>query len=387
MSKIQISPNPLGSGIVTLAAPNTASNVTLTLPAVTAELITNSSGVLNIGSGQIYKDASGNVGIGRVPNYKIDAYTSGTGSPAVASSNDNIVTILQSSGSSQGNIGTITSHPLVLLAANAERVRIDTFGNVGLGTASPGARIAVESSADLIGSFNGTAANGGYMVWRTSGTTIADIGTAQNCFGAGGNDTFAINGRGARSLLFGTNDQERMRIDSSGNLLVGTTSSVFNESGFRAMPIGSGSSMLLNVSNTGGGLALALNTTADTNIAQFYRSGSSVGTISVTTSATAYNTSSDYRLKENVAPMTGALQTVAALKPVTYTWKADGSDGQGFIAHELQAVVPDCVTGEKDAVDKDGKPQYQGVDTSFLVATLVSAIQELTARLEVLENK
>ena len=75
--------------------------------------------------------------------------------------------------------------------------------------------------------------------------------------------------------------------------------------------------------------------------------------------------------------MQNALATVAQLNPVTYTWKADGSDGQGFIAHELQAVVPDCVTGEKDAVDADGNPVYQGIDTSFLVATLVAAIQEL----------
>jgi hypothetical protein len=77
--------------------------------------------------------------------------------------------------------------------------------------------------------------------------------------------------------------------------------------------------------------------------------------------------------------MTGALATVSQLKPVTYSWKADGSDGQGFIAHELQAVVPDCVTGEKDAVDAEGKPVHQGIDTSFLVATLTAAIQELKA--------
>jgi hypothetical protein len=71
----------------------------------------------------------------------------------------------------------------------------------------------------------------------------------------------------------------------------------------------------------------------------------------------------------------------------------DGSDGQGFIAHELQAVVPDCVTGEKDAVDEEGKPVYQGIDTSFLVATLTAAIQELkatvdaqAARIAALEN-
>jgi hypothetical protein len=80
--------------------------------------------------------------------------------------------------------------------------------------------------------------------------------------------------------------------------------------------------------------------------------------------------------------MTGALATVAKLKPVTYNWKVDGSNGQGFIAHELAEVVPDCVTGEKDAVDTEGNPQYQGIDTSFLVATLTAAIQELKSDLD-----
>jgi len=77
--------------------------------------------------------------------------------------------------------------------------------------------------------------------------------------------------------------------------------------------------------------------------------------------------------------MTGALAKVALLKPVTYKWNCDGSDSQGFIAHELAEVVPDCVSGEKDAVDADGNPKYQGIDTSFLVATLTSAIQEQQA--------
>jgi hypothetical protein len=83
--------------------------------------------------------------------------------------------------------------------------------------------------------------------------------------------------------------------------------------------------------------------------------------------------------------MIGALDKVVQLKPCTYKWKVDGSDGQGFIAHELQEVVPDCVTGEKDAMetytDDDGNEQTrikpQGIDTSFLVATLTAAIQEL----------
>jgi hypothetical protein len=121
---------------------------------------------------------------------------------------------------------------------------------------------------------------------------------------------------------------------------------------------------------------------------------SQVGAITSSTSATTYSTSSDYRLKENIAPMTGALTKVALLKPVTYKWKIDGSDGQGFIAHELKEVIPDAVVGSKDAVDADGNPRHQMVDTSFLVATLTAAIQELkaindtlTARIVALEAK
>jgi len=95
------------------------------------------------------------------------------------------------------------------------------------------------------------------------------------------------------------------------------------------------------------------------------------------------------------------LAKVALLKPCTYKWNADGSDGEGFIAHELAEVVPQCVTGSKDGVDAEGSPKYQGMDTSFLVATLTAAIQEqqalitaqqaalesLTTRLTALESK
>lgn len=124
------------------------------------------------------------------------------------------------------------------------------------------------------------------------------------------------------------------------------------------------------------------------------RAGSLVGSISSSGSTTAYNTSSDYRLKENVQPMVGALDKIALLKPSTYTWKLDGSEGEGFIAHELQEIFPQAVTGIKDAVNEDGSIEPQGIDTSFLVATLTAAIQEqqalienLTTRLAALENK
>ena len=117
-------------------------------------------------------------------------------------------------------------------------------------------------------------------------------------------------------------------------------------------------------------------------MATFYYNGSAVGNISTNGTTTAYNTSSDYRLKENVQLMVGALAKVSQLKPCTYTWKSNGSAGEGFIAHELAEVCPDAVHGDKDAVDEDGNPVYQGIDTSFLVATLTAAIQELNAKFE-----
>jgi hypothetical protein len=85
--------------------------------------------------------------------------------------------------------------------------------------------------------------------------------------------------------------------------------------------------------------------------------------------------------------MQNALSRVAALKPCTYTWKADGSDGEGFIAHELQAVCPEAVSGEKDAVNEDGSIKPQGIDTSFLVATLTAGLQEAVAMIEELKAK
>ena len=129
-------------------------------------------------------------------------------------------------------------------------------------------------------------------------------------------------------------------------------------------------------------LKLGTTTTSSTTLQSFWNPNGAVGAISTSGSSTTYSTSSDYRLKNTVAPMTGALAKVAQLKPVTYKWNADGSDGEGFIAHELAEVVPDAVTGAKDAVDADGNPVYQGIDTSFLVATLTAAIQELKAEFD-----
>jgi hypothetical protein len=238
-----------------------------------------------------------------------------------------------------------------------EKMRINSDGNVGIGQ-SPLTKLQVRQTTN--------ETSGGISVVSVDGASASVISELND----GG-------------MTFRNTGAERMRIDTSGNLLVGQTSWSFASNGTQIAANG----RIYNTSNTDYNLELAGSTSARI---RFYTSaggsGTTVGSITVSGSATTYATSSDYRLKENVAPMTGALATVAALKPVTYTWKADGSDGQGFIAHELQAVVPDCVTGTKDAVDKDGNPQYQGVDTSFLVATLVAAIQELKYEVDALKG-
>ena len=176
-------------------------------------------------------------------------------------------------------------------------------------------------------------------------------------------------------IVFRTSATERARITSGGDFLVGTTtasSSLTN--GFNAV-------------QTTGATYISVGHSSGTGSGSWYSSfslnGTQIGVISQNgTTGVTYSTTSDYRLKENVQPMQGALATVAQLKPVTYTWKADGSAGQGFIAHELAEVVPDAVTGEKDAVNEDGSIKPQGIDTSFLVATLTAAIQELNAKVE-----
>jgi hypothetical protein len=177
------------------------------------------------------------------------------------------------------------------------------------------------------------------------------------------------------SLIFwdsGSN-AERARIDSSGNLLVGTTSAV------TSAPAKIG---ILYAGASQFGIGIKTSDNSGSAIYFVNSSGTGVGNIALTSTNTAYNTSSDYRLKNTIAPMTGALAKVALLKPCTYKWNVDGSDGEGFIAHELAEIMPNAVTGDKDAVDAEGNPKYQGIDTSFLVATLTAAIQELKAEFD-----
>jgi len=180
-----------------------------------------------------------------------------------------------------------------------------------------------------------------------------------------------------------------MTLDASGVLLVGTTTApnvgaATTSSGFSINGSGNNAYIASKIDN--GTCGYFRRDGTDGAALNFYKANSAVGNISVTASACTFNSTSDYRLKESVQLLTGGLARVSALKPSIYKWKADGSNGEGFIAHELAEVVPAAVSGEKDALNEDGSIKPQGVDMSRVVPILVAAIQELASEVNALKK-
>jgi hypothetical protein len=257
--------------------------------------------------------------------------------------------------SSRGN------YPLIFETNGSERARIDSSGNLLVGT----------TSTSNITGWSGSA-TGQVIQGATPVLAIVDSDDTANFvtwLANSGGITYLYN-KANNALIFGTNNTERARIDSGGNLLVRCTSAGFvNDDG---TSIETGAIVQRHINGTASG----------TGYTFFIYNGSMIGSIIQSgTSAVTYNTSSDYRLKNTIAPMTGALDKVALLKPCTYKWNVDGSDGQGFIAHELQEVYPDAVTGEKDA------EQMQGVDYGKITPLLTAALQEAIAEIQSLKAR
>lgn len=293
----------------------------------------------------------------------------------------------------------------------SDRVTIDSSGRVGIGTSTPSQKLDVSGA--------------GARIYLNDANEDIDMNSTADgqlrLDGSGYAGAIALNTDGmniytnasSRGIIFGTNETERMRIDTSGNVLVGTTSNNFN-TGLSGVRLEADGSIVARSDNINYFLK------EGTGTLQQFRyfssgtdtSGTTVGSITITTSSTSYNTSSDYRLKENVIGITDGIERVKQLNPSRFNFIADADTTvDGFIAHEAQTVVPEAVTGEKDAMrdeeyevtpavlDDDGNvvteavmgtrsvPDYQGIDQAKLVPLLTAALQEAIAKIETLETQ
>jgi hypothetical protein len=334
--------------------------------------------------------------------------------PAVAGSNTLVLPTGAGSanqflknGSTAGSLGWSS-----LVEDSSNRLLVGTSSARSTQTLGTNYQALIEKAGDYAGfSIFGNKANnqGTYVVLgKSRGTTVGavDAVVANDFLGyIGFEGTDGTNAIRAADIFAavdgtpGTNDMpgrlvfsttadgassptERVRIDSSGNLLIGGTYATWLANYVGAI-YGKGGSprLVLGRSDASDGTSRAC--------AVFTNSANNgVGSISVSSTATAYNTSSDYRLKENIIAVADGITRLQQLKPSRFNFKADSSHTvDGFIAHEVQAVVPEAVTGTKDAVDADGNPEYQGIDQSKLVPLLTAALQEAIAKIESLEAR
>jgi hypothetical protein len=336
-------------------------------------------------------DASQNVGIGASPSYKLDVAGSNVRSRVYDTSTGyGIGQYSNSTGSlfvgKDSAAGTLTgtanaalvygtgAYPLVMLTNDTERMRIDSSGNVGIGTSSPATKLQVSGTS---GSLNAriNAGNTGLDITNNDSTGVVNLATTP--LGGGGKVM-------SFTMYNGSSSAEAMRIDSSGTLLVGQTGNPATSSVVIKVATGTGNGVNAQItSNTGTSYPWS-----NYNVGATY-----VGGITCTSSATGFATSSDIRLKKNIENASSAIDKVLSAQVVSHDWINDDSHVEfGFVAQDLENIIPQAVIKGTDKEDGSMDIPW-GVDYSKIVPLLVKSIQEqqvlitdLTTRLAVLEG-
>jgi len=317
-------------------------------------------------------DSSGNVGIGTSSPQQL--LTIGSHSTVTTAGNLGVrtdssghaITILEDGSAGAGTdeswqLGVNSSGDLGFFDSQGTTAKVtflDNSGNVGIGTSSPSSKLSI----------HGSAGDAYLSQTNTSNSQRLEIGNAYSLITGGSGSVSAI--ASDNTLAFATSDTERMRIDSSGNVLVGSTSS--NAIGIPSVEVGG--------SNGNGLITVRRNTTSLASQILFKNPNGYVGQIQTSGLSTSYVTSSDQRLKENIADADDAGSKIDAIQVRQYDWKADGShQDYGMIAQELLEVAPEAVSVPEDS------EEMMGVDYSKLVPMLVKEIQSLRARVNALE--
>jgi len=358
--------NGATSGSVELDVPAAVgSDLQLTLPATAGEIVVkDSSGRVGIGSSSPSSNLDVEAATGDA-TLRIHAAENNSGSEPkliLESSNDFAESAIDFKDSS-GIGGAIRynhgDNALRFLGKgiNSEALRIDSSGNLGINTTSPTQKLHIVGTSNVL--------------------TKTSNGVASVLVGIDSSNDGVIKVETSNNLKLYTNSTERFRLDNTGNLLCAKTSTSFSVTG--TILSTAGAIYATTVNDT---CFFANRTGSNGSVFGFYRNGAAVGSISITSSSTSYNTSSDYRLKENVVDIADGITRVKQLQPKRFNFIVDpGTTVDGFLAHEAQTVVPEAVTGEKDG------EEMQGIDQSKLVPLLTAALQEAITKIETLETK
>jgi hypothetical protein len=369
----------------------------------------NGSTAVNLAVGGATKLVATSTGVGigtSSPISVIDARASGVSTPSVlslvgtnsASSDSCISQIRSSENPAGGGASDLTFHTRSVggsFTAPAERMRIDSSGLVSIkNEAAPTLRLE-NTDTSLIA--NQTIGDIDFYQNDPSGTGVGVVSKIRSI------NSSSFQGEAGLAFHTGTTSglAERMRIDSAGAVTAYNSfrAPIFYDSDDTAFYVNPASTSNVKgfIFNSGTTLtqstpnieSLASNNTAG-NVhyhATFCRNDGTVnGKITTNYYATTYATTSDYRVKEDIQPMGSATADLMALNPVNFQWVGSNIRTDGFLAHEVAAIVPDAVVGDKDAVNEKGNLDLQGLDQSKLVPLLVKTIQELEARITALEN-
>jgi hypothetical protein len=263
-------------------------------------------------------------------------------------------------------------------------------GNVGIGVTNPSARLHVDGTVRFSSSGDRIfIADGSFGTFE-----LGDIdGVSDEAKIVGNGSNIIISNTGTETLTCSSNNRVGIGITNPSAKL--TVVAPYTSSGTVAdFKVSGGSNYgmtVLKIENPSYGFGIAMNRLSnlisnDTAI-NFQYNGSQVGKITINTTSTSYNTTSDYRLKENREEILNAFERVKLLKPSKFSWVNEPTQEKvdGFYAHELAEVIPEAVTGKKDALDYQGKPEYQSVDQSKVVPLLAAALQQAINKIEELE--